>query len=77
MCICVDPQMVQFSKRRDAREHAMHRLEVEKMKIDMQNALIGSYSQLMKCIRDQTAQNSSNTTAHSDPNLNEGPSVVR
>ena len=79
--------MVQFSKRRDAREHAMHRLEVEKMKIDMQNALIGSYSQLMKCIRDQTAHahNSSTgtsacanttTSTDSDPNLNEGPSAL-
>jgi hypothetical protein len=83
---CVDPHMVQFSKRRDEREHEMHQLEVEKMKIDMQNALIGSYSQLMKCIRDQTAHNSStsagtsagtSTGTDSDPNLNEGPSSFR
>ena len=46
----LDQQKLQFWTRREEREEEKHQVELEKMKIEMQNTLIDSYSKLMSCI---------------------------
>lgn len=43
-------QKMQFLLNSDERERQKHRLELEKMKLEMQNTLIDSYSKIISCI---------------------------